>query len=214
MFKERGLITRHSHGDQRIISPVGAQLPLSVVAPAFDSAPGHDGARVLPAQCDGNCGEAWRVEKERIGRGDQRAREIIYLHEYTYFVPQPHIRGGILFQTESEQKHEHNRKLEREQGGGRAPGTIVGTSAFVLVPVPSCPALLKPQHMSPPPVVTAHVWGIEPSPPKAMAMAETPGGGVGRDWCGSDVGSIGNGCCASACRCALVHSTHKLCLPV
>jgi hypothetical protein len=37
--------------------------------------------------------------------------------------------------------------------------------------MPSCPLLLYPQHLSPPPLAMRHVWAS----PRAMATAETPG---------------------------------------
>jgi hypothetical protein len=38
------------------------------------------------------------------------------------------------------------------------PATFTGVRLLVVVPSPSCPAELLPQHLTPPEVVSAHVW--------------------------------------------------------
>ncbi len=60
-----------------------------------------------------------------------------------------------------------------EWGGraGRAPATSAGRVASTVLLMPSCPLLLYPQHLSPPPLAMRHVWAS----PRAMATAETPG---------------------------------------
>ncbi len=56
-------------------------------------------------------------------------------------------------------------------GGGRpSPATSAGLVACVLLPMPSSPFQLAPQHLTPPPLTIAHVW----YPPRAMATAEMP----------------------------------------
>src|SRR4051794_16880782 len=54
-----------------------------------------------------------------------------------------------------------------------SPETSVGTSRSVVVPSPSWPARLPPQHFTPPPLVSAHVC------PVAAASATTPDGRAG-----------------------------------
>jgi hypothetical protein len=55
------------------------------------------------------------------------------------------------------------------------PATSTGLVACELklegLPMPSLPAPLAPQHLTPPPVKMMHVWYA----PKAMAMVESPG---------------------------------------
>ena len=53
-------------------------------------------------------------------------------------------------------------------------GTPVGVSLSIVSPVPSCPNSFLPQHSTPPPLSTAHVWEYP------AARATTPG-------CGGDV---------------------------
>ncbi len=53
-----------------------------------------------------------------------------------------------------------------------APDTGTGLACCEVLPMPSCPALLSPQHLTPPPASIAHVW----LNPRAMAVAETPAG--------------------------------------
>ena len=38
------------------------------------------------------------------------------------------------------------------------PDTLTGTLLWAVVPSPSCPAEFLPQHLTPPLLVTAHVW--------------------------------------------------------
>jgi hypothetical protein len=54
-----------------------------------------------------------------------------------------------------------------------APGTVTATELIScnVIPIPSWPALLLPQHMTPPPDTMAHVWTL----PAAMAEAERTG---------------------------------------
>src|SRR5205085_2271358 len=59
------------------------------------------------------------------------------------------------------------------------PGTSIGERRRVVVPSPSCPYVLSPQHLAPPPGVTAQVW---PSP-GAITLAVRPGTSTGvRRW--------------------------------
>ncbi len=44
-------------------------------------------------------------------------------------------------------------------------GTSTGVELFTIVPLPSCPKELLPQHFTPPALVNAQVW----APPKAKA---------------------------------------------
>ncbi len=56
-----------------------------------------------------------------------------------------------------------------------APATSAGLYLFSVLPMPSWPALFKPQHLTPPPVTIAHVL----ISPEAMATAEIPEKGEG-----------------------------------
>ena len=47
-----------------------------------------------------------------------------------------------------------------------SPTTFTGVRRFVAVPSPSWPDPLNPQHLTPPPLVSAQVWYL----PAAMAM--------------------------------------------
>ena len=47
------------------------------------------------------------------------------------------------------------------------------------LPVPSCPWLFDPQHLTPPPVIITHEWEV----PKVIAVATTPDNKAG---CSSD----------------------------
>jgi hypothetical protein len=51
------------------------------------------------------------------------------------------------------------------------PATSTGLVAIEVLPMPSLPSPLAPQHLTPPPDTMMHVW----VPPKAMAMVESPG---------------------------------------
>jgi hypothetical protein len=58
------------------------------------------------------------------------------------------------------------------EGSGRSPATSLGSVEDSVLPLPSCPLPLAPQHLTAPPATMAHVC----TSPKAMAMAdETPG---------------------------------------
>jgi hypothetical protein len=59
--------------------------------------------------------------------------------------------------------------------GNRAPATSVGCVEASVLPMPSCPSLLAPQHLTPPPVTMAHVCHR----PMAMATVAIPGRGSG-----------------------------------
>ncbi len=61
----------------------------------------------------------------------------------------------------------------------RAPATSVGCVASTVLPMPSCPCLLSPQHLTPPPLAMRHAWAS----PRAMATAETPGSVCARGVC-------------------------------
>ncbi len=51
-----------------------------------------------------------------------------------------------------------------------SPMTSVGTDLSVVVPSPSMPPLLSPQHLTPPPLVSAHVWAV-PDVIETMSVA-------------------------------------------
>ena len=57
-----------------------------------------------------------------------------------------------------------------------SPTTLTGVCRFCHVPSPNCPELLIPQHFTPPPTVTAHVW-TAPAP-TACARSLNIGGTV------------------------------------
>jgi hypothetical protein len=61
----------------------------------------------------------------------------------------------------------------RREGGLPSPATSTGLArvASILMPMPSCPFQLAPQHLTPPPIEITHVC----SSPRAMATADTPG---------------------------------------
>ncbi len=50
------------------------------------------------------------------------------------------------------------------------PGTATGLVCCSLLPMPSCPKSLRPQHLTPPPASIAHVCKA----PRAMAVVEKP----------------------------------------
>ena len=47
-----------------------------------------------------------------------------------------------------------------------SPETSTGVELSVVVPFPSCPKALKPQHLTAPPLVSAQLW----TPPAAIAL--------------------------------------------
>ncbi len=72
-------------------------------------------------------------------------------------------------------------KLIRRRSSVTSPATSAGRVASVVLPIPSCPLLLLPQHLTPPPLTTAHVW----EPPTAMGAAVVPAGGENDDYGGA-----------------------------
>jgi hypothetical protein len=58
------------------------------------------------------------------------------------------------------------------------PVTSTGVLLSVVVPLPSWPAPLAPQHLTPPPLVSAHVW-LEPAEIAVIAGLTAGGGDVG-----------------------------------
>ena len=60
------------------------------------------------------------------------------------------------------------------------PDTVTGVNRSVVVPSPSCPEALPPQHFAAPPVVTAHVWKL----PALMVATpdDNPDTATGVDW--------------------------------
>ena len=58
--------------------------------------------------------------------------------------------------------------------GRHAPATSAGVSSLEVLPVPSCPFQLPPQHLTPPPVEITQAYQL----PAVMATAERSGAGV------------------------------------
>src|SRR5206468_11793495 len=69
------------------------------------------------------------------------------------------------------------------------PGTSIAVSESVWVPLPSWPASLLPQHLTPPARVSAHVCNW----PLAIAVAVPPGGGVVGSGVGAGVAGVAAG---------------------
>jgi hypothetical protein len=61
--------------------------------------------------------------------------------------------------------------ISRRCEGHPSPATSTGLVDSILLPMPSCPFQLAPQHLTPPPIAITHVC----SSPTAMATAETSG---------------------------------------
>ncbi len=58
----------HVYRTPRVRGAADAQLPVAVVPPALDPAPGRNYARVEPTRGNGECRDAWRQEGERSAR--------------------------------------------------------------------------------------------------------------------------------------------------